>query len=89
MSEIETEVEDRDERPRKKREGGLGVAGFFRNIAEFVRQTIAELRRVVWPTKQQVTTYTAVVMFFVVFMSLLVSLIDLVAGKGVLFIFGS
>ena len=58
-------------------------------IAEFVRETVIELRRVVWPTRKQVVTYTIVVLVFVTFMSILVSLIDLVAGRGVLFIFGN
>ena len=73
-----------------KTEGGIAaVKSLPARIAEFVRETVTELRRVVWPTRKQVVTYTIVVLVFVTFMSLLVSAIDLVAGRGVLFIFGN
>ena len=73
-----------------KAEGGIAaVKSLPARIAEFVRETIIELRRVVWPTRKQVVTYTIVVLVFVTFMSLLVGAIDLVAGRGVLFIFGN
>ena len=47
----------------------------------FYRQVVAELRKVVWPTQQQLVTYFLVVMVFVVFMMALVSGLDLVIGK--------
>lgn len=47
----------------------------------FLRQVIAELRKVVWPTQKQLVTYFIVVMFFVVVMVALVSLLDLGFGK--------
>jgi preprotein translocase subunit SecE len=46
----------------------------------FVRQVVAELRKVVWPTRDQLVTYWVVVLVFVVFMIAVVSLIDLGAG---------
>ncbi|MEY4322921.1 MAG: hypothetical protein RL410_702 [Actinomycetota bacterium] len=58
------------------------------SIAQFVRESVSELRRVVWPTRKQVVTYTIVVVVFVIFMSLLVSAVDLLVGRGVLVIFG-
>ena len=54
----------------------------------FVRQVVVELRRVVWPTRKQVTTYTGVVLAFVTALSLIVALMDFVFGKGILAIFG-
>lgn len=54
----------------------------------FVRQVIVELRRVVWPTRKQVTTYTGVVLVFVTALALIVSVLDFAFGKGVLAIFG-
>jgi preprotein translocase subunit SecE len=54
----------------------------------FVRQVIVELRRVVWPTRKQVTTYTGVVLVFVTALSLIVAVLDFVFGKGILAIFG-
>ena len=53
----------------------------------FYRQVVAELRKVVWPTQEQLVTYFAVVMVFVIVMMTLVSLLDLALGKLVFEIF--
>jgi len=55
--------------------------------ALFVRQVVAELRKVVWPTQQQLVTYFFVVMVFVVFMMALVAGLDLGFGKLVFWVF--
>ncbi len=51
------------------------------SIATFYRQVVAELRKVVWPTQEQLITYFLVVMVFVLVMIALVSLLDLGFGK--------
>ena len=53
----------------------------------FYRQVVAELRKVVWPTQQQLITYFFVVMVFVVVMMGLVAGLDLVFGKAVFWLF--
>ncbi len=55
--------------------------------ATFLRQVIAELRKVVWPTQQQLITYFFVVLVFVITVMLLVSVLDLAFGKLVFEIF--
>jgi preprotein translocase subunit SecE len=55
--------------------------------ATFMRQVVAELRKVVWPTQQQLITYFFVVLVFVVSVMLLVSVLDLAFGKLVFEIF--
>jgi preprotein translocase subunit SecE len=57
------------------------------SIPTFYRQVVAELRKVVYPTQEQLVTYFIVVMVFVVFMMTLVSLLDLGLGKLVFAIF--
>ena len=54
----------------------------------FYRQVIAELRKVVWPTQQQLVTYFIVVMVFVLVMIAYVTLLDIGFGKAVFAIFG-
>lgn len=54
----------------------------------FYRQVVAELRKVVWPSQQQLVTYFIVVMVFVLFMIAIVSLFDLAFGKAAFAIFG-
>ena len=53
----------------------------------FYRQVVAELRKVVWPTQEQLITYFFVVMAFVVFMMALISSLDLGIGKVIFWLF--
>ncbi|MFT3874052.1 MAG: preprotein translocase subunit SecE [Nocardioides sp.] len=55
--------------------------------ATFYRQVVAELRKVVWPTREQLWTYFVVVMAFVLFMMAMVALLDLAFGKLVFWAF--
>ena len=55
--------------------------------ATFYRQVVAELRKVVWPTQQQLITYFVVVLVFVLVVMTIVSLLDLAFGKLVFEIF--
>jgi preprotein translocase subunit SecE len=54
----------------------------------FYRQVVAELRKVVWPSQQQLVTYFIVVMVFVLVMIAIVSVLDLAFGKAVFAVFG-
>lgn len=47
----------------------------------FYRQVVAELRKVVYPTREQLVTYFFVVLAFVLVMIAIVSLLDLGLGK--------
>ena len=60
----------------------------FARAGLFYRQVISELRKVVWPTRKQLTTYTSVVLVFVGFIITVVSLFDLVLTKIVFWVFG-
>jgi len=62
--------------------------GFFDRIALFYRQVISELTKVVWPTRNQLTTYTAVVLVFVAFVILVVSIFDFILTKITFWVFG-
>lgn len=53
----------------------------------FLRQVVAELRKVVWPTQQQLITYFFVVLVFVIVLMSLVSFLDLAFGKLVFEVF--
>ena len=62
--------------------------GLFARVGLFYRQVTSELTKVVWPTRNQLTTYTAVVLVFVSFIIAVVSLLDLVLRKIVFWVFG-
>ena len=81
-----------DEAPeskKKTRKGGKrGKKGPLGRLALFYRQIVAELRKVVWPTRSQLTTYTTVVIVFVVVMIGLVTVIDYGFQEAVKYVFG-
>ncbi|HEY9370243.1 preprotein translocase subunit SecE [Streptomyces sp.] len=81
-----------DEAPdskKKSRKGGKrGKKGPLGRLAVFYRQIIAELRKVVWPTRNQLTSYTTVVIVFVVIMIGLVTVIDYGFQEAVKYVFG-
>ncbi len=60
----------------------------LRLATTFYKQVVAELRKVIWPTRRELLTYTSVVLVFVVFMVAIVSLFDFVFSQGVLAVFG-
>jgi preprotein translocase subunit SecE len=54
----------------------------------FLRQVIAELRKVIWPTRDQLVTYFIVVLVFVLFMIAFVSVLDFAFNKLAFAVFG-
>ncbi len=60
----------------------------FARLLRFLREVVAELRKVIWPARNQMITYTIVVIVFVVFMVALVAGLDVLFAKGVLSVFG-
>ena len=57
-------------------------------VINYLKQVVAELRKVIWPNRNQMVTYTAVVLVFLVFMTALISLTDLGLAQLVLKVFG-
>ena len=74
--------------PASGGKGSRGGRGLFGRIALFYREVVAELRKVIWPTRSALLTYTTVVLVFLIVMVSLVSGLDVAFGKGVLAIFG-
>ena len=60
----------------------------FARIALFVRQVIAELKKVVTPTRRELFGFTAVVLVFVVIMMAIVGVLDFAFSALVVFVFG-
>ena len=70
-----------------KRDGQNKQPGVFSRLIRFIREVIAELRKVIWPTRRQQITYTIVVLVFVAVVVAFVSGLDLLFAKGVFAIF--
>ncbi|MFF3344615.1 preprotein translocase subunit SecE [Streptomyces sp. NPDC002779] len=83
------DAEDEAPDSRKTRKGGKRAKkGPLKRLALFYRQIVAELRKVVWPSRSQLTTYTTVVIVFVVIMIGLVTVIDYGLDHAAKYIFG-
>jgi preprotein translocase subunit SecE len=67
---------------REGRRGGNRIGGFFREV-------VSELRKVIWPTRKELLTYTGVVIAFVTVMTTIVALLDYGFGKAILATFGN
>lgn len=83
------DAQDEATESKKSRKGGKrGKKGPLKRLALFYRQIVAELRKVVWPTRNQLTTYTTVVIIFVVIMIGLVTVIDYGLSNAAKYVFG-
>jgi preprotein translocase subunit SecE len=57
-------------------------------VWNYLKQVVAELRKVIWPNRKQMVNYTAVVLVFLVFMVALISGVDLGFARLMLLVFG-
>ena len=71
-----------------KKNAGAPKQGFFRKIAVFIRQVIAELKKVVTPTRNEYVNYVTVVIVFIMIVMAFVLVVDFLVNKGVGFVFG-
>ncbi|WP_026123311.1 preprotein translocase subunit SecE [Nocardiopsis chromatogenes] len=55
----------------------------------FTKQVVGELRKVRWPTRRELITYTIVVIVFVVIMVGYVSLLDFGFGEAITWLYGT
>jgi preprotein translocase subunit SecE len=57
-------------------------------VFTYLKQVVAELRKVIWPNRKQMGSYTSVVLVFLIFMVTFIGLVDLGLAKLVLLVFG-
>ncbi len=62
--------------------------GLFDRLGRFFREVVAELRKVIWPTRKELLTYTTVVVVFVAIILTIVGLLDIGFARLVLLVFG-
>jgi preprotein translocase subunit SecE len=62
--------------PGSKTDKTIAHPGLFERIARFFREVVAELRKVNWPSRKELLTYTSVVVVFVVIMMSIVGGLD-------------
>ncbi len=86
--EDQTDDEVFDSKAKKKRGGKRGKKGPFARMGLFYRQVIAELRKVVWPNRGDLMSYTSVVIVFVAVMIGIVTVVDWGFSALVKYVFG-
>jgi preprotein translocase subunit SecE len=74
----QTDADAKPEKERKRRTGPV----------TFTKQVVGELRKVRWPTRRELLTYTVVVIVFVVIMVGYISLLDFGFGEAVTWVYG-
>ena len=79
-----TAVAERSAKPKKE----VRRTGIFGRIGGFFREVVSELRKVIWPTRKELLTYTTIVIVFVAVMTTIVGFLDLGLGKVILWAFG-
>lgn len=60
----------------------------FAFVWNYLQEVVAELRKVIWPNRKQMVSYTTVVLFFLAFMVTLIGFTDLGVGRLVMMVFG-
>ena len=82
-------TQTRGEAPEKRSGAGRAPKRASRTTpALFFRQMVGELRKVIWPTRNMLVTYTVVCLVFVLFMVVFVTTLDYGFTKLVFGLFG-
>jgi preprotein translocase subunit SecE len=55
----------------------------FSKLANYLRDSIAELKKVTWPTKKQTTEYTLLVIGISLALALFIGVVDYILALGV------
>jgi preprotein translocase subunit SecE len=84
----ESEGAGKKGRPTKARDSKEKRPSIFARFFRYLREVVSELRKVIWPTRKQLITYTSVVLVFVAFMVALVFGLDAAFAWGVFKLFG-
>jgi preprotein translocase subunit SecE len=77
-----------DSKAKKSKKAGASSANPIIFVYNYLKQVVAEMRKVIWPNRKQMLTYTSVVLVFLAFMVALVGLADFGLAKLVLLVFG-
>jgi preprotein translocase subunit SecE len=81
-------TQTRGEAAERRGGGGRAPKRSRTTPALFFRQVVGELRKVIWPTRNTLVTYTVVCLVFVAFMVIFVTSLDYGFTKLVFGLFG-
>jgi preprotein translocase subunit SecE len=87
-SSADDKTDKKAKKAKKPRKSGEPSNNPIVYVFNYLKQVVAELRKVIWPNRKQMGTYTSVVLAFLVFMVTLIGVVDLGLAKLVLLVFG-
>ena len=88
LTESDADDSGKKAKKAKAKKAGEPSSNPFVFVLTYLKQVVAELRKVIWPNRKQMGSYTSVVLAFLVFMVTLIGLVDLGLAKLVLLVFG-
>jgi preprotein translocase subunit SecE len=88
LTESDADDSDKAKKPKKAKKSDEPSSNPFVFVFTYLTQVVSELRKVIWPNRKQMSSYTSVVLAFLVFMVTLIGLVDLGLAKLVMLVFG-
>ena len=77
--EVSADVVERPETTPTKWSSGIG--GFFARVANFLTSARAEMKKVTWPTRDELVKATRMILILSIVLGLMIGLLDLVLQK--------
>lgn len=75
-------------KPTKKNSKKIDIVSIFKKITRFIKDVIVELKKVTWPSRKNLISYTIAVVVFVIIMMVVIYGIDSGAAAAIQAIFG-
>jgi len=60
----------------------MKINKFFNSINNFIKEAIAELKKVIWPTRKDLKNSTVVVIFTIIIASIFIGIVDIFFTKS-------
>ncbi|MDO5112300.1 MAG: preprotein translocase subunit SecE [Clostridia bacterium] len=73
-------TEAKANKPKKEKKKG--------RFAHYVREVVSEVKKLAWPTKKELASYTLAVLAFILLMAVIIYACDFVFGQGMTLLAG-
>ena len=58
------------------------IGNFFKGIGKYFKEVFSEVKKLTWPTKKELISYTLAVFAFCALMAIIIGLLDLAFGSA-------
>ncbi len=66
----------------KKKDRGQKKPSIFARIGRYFKEVVGELKKLTWPTKKELLSYTLTVIGFILLLAVIIYALDFVFGSG-------